>query len=61
MIPAKIKLINNRLKLTPEEAFKQVMGVEYHAHKKYIEITASGDTDDGTDALIPLIRYRRTK
>lgn len=48
-----------RLKLTPEEAYKQVKGEDYNPIRKYIEITASGETLDGVDAILPSIRYNR--
>ena len=50
----------NRLKLSPEEAFKAIKGTEFPAKKKYILITASGETvPDNADAIIPPIRYSR--
>lgn len=53
-------LIWNRLKLTPEEAYKTIKGVEFPGQKKYIQITASGETvPDNADAIIPPIRYMR--
>lgn len=48
-----------RLKLTPEEAFKQIKGFEINPLRRYIELTASGETDDGVDAMLPSIRYRK--
>lgn len=48
-----------RLKLTPEEAYQQEKGEPVPPHKKYIQITASGDTDDGIDAIIPVLKYQR--
>lgn len=48
-----------RLKLTPEEAFKAIKGVEYNPLRRYIELTVSGETFDGVDAFLPLVRYRR--
>jgi len=45
--------------LTPEEAFKKVKGETIENHIKYLEIFASGDTDDMIDAIIPVIRYKR--
>ena len=50
---------NVRLKLTPEEAYRQVKGEDYNPIRKYIEITASGETLDGVDAILPSIRYNR--
>ena len=53
-------LILNRLKLTPEEAFKTIKGVDFPGNKRYIQITASGETiPDNADAIIPPIRYLR--
>ena len=50
----------NRLKLSPEEAFKAIKGTEFPGKKKYIQITASGETvPDNADAIIPPIRYSR--
>jgi len=48
-----------RLQMTPEEAFKAVKGETIQNHVRYLEIFASGDTDDMVDALIPVIRYKR--
>lgn len=49
-----------RLQMTPEEAYKQIRGVDFPPLRKFIEITASGETvEDNVDAIIPPIRYIR--
>jgi ubiquitin-activating enzyme E1 len=51
-----------RLKLTPEEAFKSIRGTDFPGNKRYIQLTASGETiPDNLDAIIPPIRYMRNK
>ncbi len=45
--------------MTPDECYKKDTGQEYPAYKKYIEISASADTEDGSDALLPPIQYIR--
>jgi ubiquitin-activating enzyme E1 len=48
-----------RLTYTPEQAFLKIKGFELNQLRRYIELTASGETDDGIDAMIPSIRYKR--
>jgi ubiquitin-activating enzyme E1 len=52
----------DRLKMTPEEAYKKIKGEDFPPLRKFIEITASGETiPDNVDAIIPPIRYIRSK
>jgi len=30
-------------------------------HKRFLEINASGEVEDGTDAIIPVVRYKIAK
>lgn len=53
------KNLAQRLKMTPEEIYKAITEEDYPAHKKYIEIVVLGETEDGVDANMPLIRYKR--
>jgi ubiquitin-activating enzyme E1 len=50
-----------RLNLTLEEVYKSIKGVELDPNRRYIEITSSASTEDGTDASLPLIRYKKNK
>jgi ubiquitin-activating enzyme E1 len=53
---------NERLQLTPEEAYRLIKGADFPPHRKFIELTASGETvGDMADAIIPPIRYIRKK
>ena len=46
--------------MTPEEAYRLMRGADFPSHKKFIEITALGETlPDMADAIIPPIRYIR--
>ena len=48
-----------RLDLTPEAAFKAESGEEYPAGRLYLEMNCDADMDDGTDCVIPRLKYRR--
>jgi len=37
--------------------YKQVSGLEFPKHKKYLELEVAGDTIDGIDAVMPTIKY----
>ena len=43
------------MELNIKDLYKKVSGVDYPAHKKYIEIEVSGDLDDGSDTLLPSV------
>ncbi len=46
--------------MTPEEAYAKIKKEDFPALRKFIEITASGETiPDIVDAIIPPIRYIR--
>jgi len=49
----------DKLKLTPDQRYKEVTGTDYNSGSRFIEIVVSGETLDGVDAVLPPIRYRR--
>jgi len=48
-----------KLKLTPDQRFKELTGGDYNTGSRFIEIEISGETLDGVDAILPPLRYRR--
>jgi len=48
-----------KLKMTPDQRFKELTGAEYNTGSRFIEIEISGETLDGVDAVLPPLRYRR--
>ena len=53
----KIYLIFYRLKNKLEDVIFNITKVKQPAYRKYIEFEISGETEDGTDAIMPTIRY----
>jgi len=47
------------LKKTPEEIYQQIKGEALPPYKKFLQIVASGEVEDGTDAAIPVVKYKR--
>jgi len=48
-----------RLKMTPDECYEDIMKKVYPKHKKFMEISVSGETQDGSDFITSNIIYMR--